>query len=747
MATDTTLESVETLPLRKFTEKAYLDYSMYVILDRALPHLGDGLKPVQRRIVYAMSELGLSARAKYKKSARTVGDVLGKYHPHGDAACYEAMVHMAQSFSFRYPIVDGQGNWGAPDDPKSFAAMRYTEARLAPFAEVLLAELGEGTVDWTTNFDGTLKEPVLLPARLPAVLLNGATGIAVGMATDIPPHNLREVSSAAIHLLENPKAGVAELCQHIQGPDYPTGGEIVTAREDLLRAYQTGSGSVRIRAGYERDNDDIVITELPYQVSGAKVLEQIAAQMTARKLPMVADLRDESDHENPTRLVIVPRSARIDAEALMSHLFATTDLERSYRINLNMIGLDGRPAVKDLRTLLKEWLEFRTATVTRRLQYRLDKVLDRLHILDGLLIAYLNIDEVIAIIRSEDQPKPVLMERFNLSDRQAEEVLNLKLRNLAKLEEMKIRGEQDELSAERDRLQKTLGSKSRLRTLIKKEIAADTEKFGDDRRSRLVERAAAQALDETVLIASEPVTIVLSEKGWVRAAKGHEIDAETLSYRSGDSFLAAALGRSNQQVVFLDSTGRAYTAAAHSLPSARGQGEPLTGRFAPPDGAQFVAVMAGDPDSLYLLTTDAGYGFVARLGDLLARTKAGKTVLSVSKGARVLPPAHVTDPETDQVAAVNAQGQLLVIPSAEIPRLNRGKGIKIQGINPKKLANREEYMVGAVSVAADASLVLHAGKRHLKLKTPDLELYRGDRGRKGKKLPRGFQRVERMRVE
>ena len=747
MPTDTTLESVETLPLQKFTEKAYLDYSMYVILDRALPHLGDGLKPVQRRIVYAMSELGLSARAKYKKSARTVGDVLGKYHPHGDAACYEAMVHMAQSFSFRYPIVDGQGNWGAPDDPKSFAAMRYTEARLAPFAEVLLAELGEGTVDWTTNFDGTLKEPVLLPARLPAVLLNGATGIAVGMATDIPPHNLREVSSAAIHLLENPKAGVAELCEHIHGPDYPTGGEIVTPREDLVRAYQTGSGSVRIRAGYERDNDDIVITELPYQVSGAKVLEQIAAQMTARKLPMVADLRDESDHENPTRLVIVPRSARIDAEALMSHLFATTDLERSYRINLNMIGLDGRPAVKDLRTLLKEWLEFRTATVTRRLQYRLDKVLDRLHILDGLLIAYLNIDEVIAIIRSEDEPKPVLMQRFNLSDRQAEEVLNLKLRNLAKLEEMKIRGEQDELSAERDRLQKTLGSKSRLRTLIRKEIAADTEKFGDDRRSRLVERAAAQALDETALIASEPVTIVLSEKGWVRAAKGHEIDAEALSYRSGDRFLAAALGRSNQQVVFLDSTGRAYTAAAHSLPSARGQGEPLTGRFAPPDGAHFVAVMAGDPDSLFLLTTDAGYGFVARLGDLLARTKAGKTVLSVPKNARVLPPARVTDPETDQVAAVNAQGQLLVIPSAEIPRLNRGKGIKIQGINPKKLASRDEYMVGAVSVAADAGLVLHAGKRHLKLKAADLELYRGDRGRKGKKLPRGFQRVERMRVE
>jgi topoisomerase-4 subunit A len=747
MATDTTPESAERLPLHKFTEKAYLDYSMYVILDRALPHIADGLKPVQRRIVYAMSELGLTARAKFKKSARTVGDVLGKYHPHGDAACYEAMVHMAQEFSFRYPLIDGQGNWGAPDDPKSFAAMRYTEARLAPFAEVLLAELGEGTVEWTTNFDGTLREPTLLPARLPAVLLNGATGIAVGMATDIPPHNLREVSRAAVHLLENPKADVAALCEHIQGPDYPTGAEIVTPREDLLRVYATGSGSLRVRARYEHDNGDIVITQLPYQVSGAKVLEQIAAQMAARKLPMVADLRDESDHEDPTRLVIVPRSNRIDTEALMSHLFATTDLERSYRINLNMVGLDGRPAVKDLCTLLREWLEFRFTTVTRRLQHRLDKVLDRLHVLDGLLIAYLNIDEVIAIIRNEDEPKPVLMQRFSLSDRQAEEVLNLRLRHLARLEEMKIRGEQDELSAERDSLEKTLGSKNRLRTLIKKEIMADSKRYGDERRSRLVERAAAQAMDETALIASEPVTVVLSEKGWVRAAKGHEVDAEGLSYRSGDGFKAAALGRSNQQVVFLDSTGRAYTAAAHSLPSARGQGEPLTGRFSPPDGARFIGVMAGEPDSLWLLATDAGYGFIARLGDLTARTKAGKSVLSVPKNAKVLLPARVSDAETDRVAAVNAQGQLLVIPAAEVPRLNRGKGIKIQGINAKKLAAREEYMLGVVSVPAEASLVLHAGKRHLRLKPSDLDHYHGDRGRKGSKLPRGLQRVDRIYAE
>ena len=747
MTTDTTLENIETLPLHTFTEKAYLDYSMYVILDRALPHIGDGLKPVQRRIVYAMSELGLSARAKFKKSARTVGDVLGKFHPHGDSACYEAMVHMAQGFSFRYPLIDGQGNWGSPDDPKSFAAMRYTEARLAPFSEVLLAELGEGTVDWTANFDGTLKEPVLLPARLPVVLLNGATGIAVGMATDIPPHNLREVSAAAVHLLDNPKAGVEDLCEYIQGPDYPTGGEVITAREDLLAIYRSGGGSVRIRARYEKENGDIIITELPYQVSGNKVLEQIAGQMAAKKLPMVADLRDESDHENPTRLVIVPRSGRIDMEALMLHLFATTDLERSYRVNMNMIGLDGRPAVKDLRTLLGEWLAFRVGTVTRRLQYRLDKVLERLHILDGLMIAYLNIDEVIAIIRHEDEPKPVLMERFSLSDRQAEAILDLKLRHLAKLEEMKIRGEQDELAAERDSLQKTLGSKTRLRTLVKQEIKADTKKYGDDRRTLLVEREAAQAMDETELVPSEPVTIVLSEKGWVRAARGHEIDPASLSYKAGDGFLAAACGRSNQQVVFLDSTGRAYTLAAHGLPSARGQGEPLTGRLNPPDGATFVGVMAGDPDSLFLLASDAGYGFIARLGDMMARARSGKSVLSLPKHARVLAPVPVADAQTDRVAAVNLQGQMLVIPAAEVPRLNRGKGVKIQNVSSKKLASREEYLVGIASVPAGGSLVIQAGKRHLTLKPSDLETYVGDRGRKGVKLPRGLQRVDNLGIE
>ena len=747
MTTESVAGQVEQLPLHQFTEKAYLDYSMYVILDRALPHIGDGLKPVQRRIIYAMSELGLSARAKFKKSARTVGDVLGKFHPHGDSACYEAMVHMAQEFSFRYPLVDGQGNWGSADDPKSFAAMRYTEARLTPFAEVLLAELAEGTVDWVPNFDGTLKEPTLLPARLPVILLNGATGIAVGMATDIPPHNLNEVADAAVHLLEKPKATVEDLCTYIQGPDYPTGAEIITPRAELLQAYQTGSGSIRVRACYDREGEDIVVTELPYQVSGARVLEQIAAQMNNRKLPMVADLRDESDHENPTRLVIVPRSNRIDIDALMSHLFATTDLERSYRVNLNMIGLDGRPQVKDLRSLLREWLQFREQTVRRRLQFRLDKVSSRLHILDGLLVAYLNIDEVIAIIRSEDEPRPVLMKRFNLTELQADAILDLKLRHLARLEEMKIRGEQDELALERDKLEKTLGSSRRLKTLIRKEIIADADSYGDPRRSRLVSRDAARALDETALVPSEPVTIVLSQQGWIRAAKGHEIDPQALNYKAGDGYQASVCARSNQPVVFLDSTGRCYTLPAHSLPSARGQGEPLTGRVNPPDGARFLGVMGGHPDSLYLLSTDAGYGFVARLGDLMARTKSGKAVLTVSKGANVLPPVPLLEQSEDQVAVVSNAGHMLVIAATELPLLSRGKGIKMMGISSRKLASREEFMAAAMAVPAGSSLLVYSGKRHLRLKPADLDAYQGERGRKGRKLPRGLQRVEKLAVE
>jgi topoisomerase-4 subunit A len=740
-------EGVERLPLKNFTEKAYLDYSMYVILDRALPHIGDGLKPVQRRIVYAMSELGLSAAAKYKKSARTVGDVLGKFHPHGDSACYEAMVLMAQPFSYRYPLVDGQGNWGSPDDPKSFAAMRYTESRLARYAEVLLAELGQGTVEWVPNFDGTLEEPALLPARLPNVLLNGATGIAVGMATDIPPHNAREVASACIRLLEEPKATVAELCEHVLGPDYPSEAEIITPREELLQMYESGNGSVRLRARYEIEDGDIVISALPYQVSGGKVLEQIAAQMVAKKLPMVEDLRDESDHENPTRLVIIPRSNRVDTAALMSHLFATTDLERSYRVNFNVIGLDGRPRVKNLRDLVREWLVFRTDTVRRRLQYRLDKVLSRLHILDGLLIAYLNIDEVIHIIRSEDEPKPVLMARFNLSDIQADAILDLKLRHLAKLEEMKIRGEQSDLAAERDELQKILASKQRLRTLIRKELSADAEQYGDERRSPIVVRATAQAFTAESLVSSEAMTVVLSEMGWVRAAKGHDIDPAALNYKAGDAFLAAARGRSNQLAVFVDSTGRTYSVPIHSLPSARGQGEPLTGRLSPPPGAVFIGVVVGNPEDLYLFSSDAGYGFVVKLEDLIAKNKNGKAVLSLPKGARVLAPVPVKDPGSDVVTVVSNRGRLLVFPVAELPQLAKGKGNKIMAIPAAKAASREEFVTAIASVPNGASLIVYAGQRHMSLSRTDLEHYAGERGRRGSSLPRGLQRVDRIMVE
>ena len=741
-------DGIEQVSLQKYTEKAYLDYSMYVILDRALPNIGDGLKPVQRRIVYAMSELGLKATAKFKKSARTVGDVIGKFHPHGDSAAYEAMVLMAQNFSYRYPLVDGQGNWGSPDDPKSFAAMRYTESRLTAYAEVLLGELGQGTVDWVPNFDGTMDEPSVLPAQVPNVLLNGTTGIAVGMATDIPPHNLREVVSAAIHVLQNPRATVAELGEFVQGPDFPTEAEIITPREEIRALYESGRGGLRMRAVWEREDGDIVINALPYQVSGSRVLEQIAQQMQAKKLPMVADLRDESDHEHPTRLVIVPRSNRVDLEALMSHLFATTDLEKTYRVNLNMIGIDGRPAVKSLDVILREWLQFRTTTVRRRLEYRLERVERRLHILEGYLIAYLNIDEVIHIIRTEDKPKPALMARFGLSDTQAEAILELKLRNLAKLEEMKIRGEQDELSRERDQLQLTLGSEARLKTLIRKELEAAAEQYGDERRSPLAAREEARAFSEVELMSADPITVVLSDKGWIRAAKGHDIDPGGLSYKSGDSFKLEAKGRTNQSTVILDSTGRAYTLPSHNLPSARGQGEPVTGRISPPSGATFEGLLLGDAEQRYLLASDAGYGFVAQLGDLHGKNRAGKAVLNLPAGSRVMQPAPV--PRSNDgawVAAVSSEGRLLVFPLEELPQLSRGKGNKIIGIPSARVKSREEFVVSVQVLAEDQSLVILAGKRHLTLKFSELEHYRGERGRRGNKLPRGFQKVDAMRVE
>ncbi len=733
---------IENVPVAKFAEKAYLDYSMYVILDRALPAIADGLKPVQRRIIYAMSELGLSAAAKFKKSARTVGDVIGKYHPHGDSACYEAMVLMAQPFSLRYPLIEGQGNWGSPDDPKSFAAMRYTEAKLTRFAEVLLSELDQGTVDWGANFDGTMQEPKLLPARLPHVLLNGASGIAVGMATDIPPHNVREVVGACIELLEDPDASIATIGKHILGPDYPTDAEIITPRMEIRDMYKSGAGSIRMRAKWGRDDGDVVITALPYQVSGSKVLQQIAQQMQAKKLPMVEDLRDESDHENPTRLVIVPRSSRIDADELMAHLFATTDLERTYRVNLTMIGLDGRPKQYALKEILLEWLEFREATVRLRFEHRLEALKRRLHVLDGFLVAYLNIDEVIRIIRHEDEPKLELIRRFGLSEIQADEILNLRLKYLAKIEEFKIRGEQAELADEREGIEKILGSRARLRAEVRKELERDAAEYGDARRSPIVEREAAKAIDAAALVPSEPVTVVLSDMGWVRAARGHEIDPSTLSYRSGDAFLDAARGRSNQLAVFLDSTGRSYALPAHGLPSAKGHGEPLSSSLQPPPGASFVSVIIGAPEDEYLVATDHGYGFVVKLEEMMAQKRVGKTILNPAKGAKAIHPRRVRDYQKDFVAAVTTEGRLLVFPVAELPQMGRGKGVRIVNVRPQE----NDLMLAAAVLHEDDELVVHAGKRYTILRAADLADYVGKRAQRGLKLARGFQKPERVEI-
>ena len=736
----------EKTPLQSYTEKAYLDYSMYVILDRALPHIGDGLKPVQRRIIYAMSELGLKATAKFKKSARTVGDVIGKFHPHGDAACYEAMVLMAQDFSCRYPLIDGQGNWGSMDDAKSFAAMRYTESRLTRYADLLLGEVGQGTVDWSANFDGTLEEPARLPARLPNILLNGAAGIAVGMATDIPPHNLREVAAACVRLLTAPETTTAELCQYIKGPDFPTRAEIITPKAALLAMYETGNGAVRLRAVWEREAGNIVITALPYQSSGSRILEQIGAQMQARKLPLLADLRDESDHEHPVRLVLIPRSNRVDPEALMLHLYATTDLERSYRVNLNIIGLNGRPRVKDLRGILREWLEYRSRTVRRRLEFRLDNILARLHILEGLLIAYLNIDAVIQIIRESDAPGPMLMARFKLSARQAEAILDLRLRRLARLEEVRIKAELDELNQERKSLAATLASKTRLKALIKKEIEADAEAFGDERRSPLKEGAEARAMEARDLTPAEPVTIILSEKGWARAAKGHEVDPAGLNYRGGDAFRQASRGRSNQLAVFLDSGGRCYALPADSLPSARSLGEPVSARLNPPDGASFAGVMAGPAEAVYLLGSEAGYGFMIRLKDVYTKNRNGRAVLRPPAGAGVLMPAAVADPENGRLAAVSRQGRLLIFPLAELTFLARGKGLKILQIPPAKLKTREDYMVAMTALSATDKLILYSGKNRMTLKPADQARYTGERGLRGALLPRGYRSVYRLEV-
>lgn len=740
-------DGIEQLPLRRFTEDAYLNYSMYVIMDRALPHIGDGLKPVQRRIIYAMSELGLSAAAKYKKSARTVGDVLGKYHPHGDSACYEAMVLMAQPFSYRYPLVDGQGNWGAADDPKSFAAMRYTEARLSKVSEILLSELGQGTVEWQPNFDGTMKEPVTLPARLPHILLNGITGIAVGMATDIPPHNIREVAQACIHLLKEPKTELPQLMEYVKGPDYPTEAEIITPSADIAKIYETGKGSIKMRATFVEESGDIVINALPHQVSGGKVLEQIAAQMQAKKLPMVTDLRDESDHENPTRIVIVPRSNRVDVEQVMQHLFASTDLEKSYRVNLNMLGLDGLPKVKGLKQILTEWIEYRRGVVTRRLQYRLDKVLARLHILEGLLVAFLNIDEIIDIIRTEEHPKQELMERFGLSNTQAEAILEIKLRQLAKLEEVKIRAEQAELAKERDQLQSLLGSNTKLNNLIKKELAADAESYGDDRRSPIVVRSEAKAISAKDLVPSESVTVVLSEKGWGRCAKGHDVEPEKLGYKAGDGFKSSAKGKSNQPVVFIDSSGRSFSADAHSLPSARSQGEPLSGRFSIVAGETLEYTLMAGSNQQYLISSDSGYGFVCKFEDMITRQKAGKALVRLPTGAKLLEPQTTKNIENDDCLVISNEGRMLVFPLKDLPVLAKGKGNKIINIPSARAASREEVVSQIVVVPENANVVLHAGKRKLTLTPKDVDHYRGERGRRGSKLPRGLQRVDSVEVE
>ncbi|AUX85614.1 DNA topoisomerase IV subunit A [Acinetobacter sp. ACNIH2] len=731
--------ATENRSVAEFTERAYLNYAMYVIMDRALPHISDGLKPVQRRIVYAMSELGLKPSGKPKKSARTVGDVLGKYHPHGDSACYEAMVLMAQPFSYRYPFIEGQGNWGSPDDPKSFAAMRYTEAKLSQYSEVLLAELGQGTCDWQDNFDGSMKEPVNLPARVPNILLNGTTGIAVGMATDIPPHNLREVVKGTIALIRNPNLSDEKVAEYIPAPDLPTKAEIITPPSELLKIQTTGRGSYRMRAVYSIEKNEIVITDLPYQVSGSKVITQIADQMQAKKLPLVSDVRDESDHQNPTRLVIVLRSNRIDAEAVMSHLFATTDLESSYRVNMNMIGADGRPQVKSIRRILLEWIEIRKETVTRRLQYHLNKIEKRLHILAGLLIAYLDIDTVIRIIREEEHPKAELMTHFGIDEIQAEAILELKLRHLAKLEEMEIRREQEELEAKAAIIREQLANPESLKSLIINELKEDAKRFGDDRRSPIVQRAEATAISEQDLMPADPVTVVLSEAGWIRSAKGHDIDAENLNFRAGDQYRSHAQGKSNQKVYILDQTGRSYALAINSLPSARGLGEPLSSKLSPVSGVGFLQVLIEDDEAEILAMSTKGYGFKTQAKQLDTNAKAGKAFLTIPEDAKPLPLYPLKS--ATHLALLSSAGRLLIIDLSELPILNKGKGNKLIQLEDK------DQIISMTTLNLDEIIQVVAGQQQLKIKGDDLQKYMGKRATKGQLLPRGYQKANRLLVQ
>ena len=743
---------IDIQPLKEFAEKAYLDYSMYVILDRALPFIGDGLKPVQRRIIYAMSELGLSAKSKPKKSARTVGDVLGKYHPHGDSACYEAMVSMAQDFSYRYPMIIGQGNWGSYDDPKSFAAMRYTEAKLSAYTKLLLVELGQGTVDWKLNFDGTLNEPVYLPSKLPNLILNGVSGIAVGMSTDIPPHNIREVTTLLDKLIDNPEMSLGQLLRSkkFQGPDFPSGGEIITPLSEIKKIYKKGLGTIKIRASFRKEKGRVVIDELPYQISGNKIIEQIAQQMKEKKLPLVTDINDESDHKTPIRVVITPKSSRVDTNELMSHLFATTDLEKTVRVNMNVIGLDGKPKISDLKTLLLEWLKFRFQTVKKRLQFRLNEVETRLHILEGLMIVYLNLDEVIRIIREQEKPKEKLIKKFKLSDQQAESILNLRLRNLAKLEEQRIQIEKDDLESEQKTLTKLLKSKKAINQLIQKEIMEDAKEFGDGRRTTFNEEAEiSQAFDETKLASSDPVTIVLSQSGWVRSAKGSIEEPEKLNYKTGDAYLTSVGGRSNQFVVFIDSTGRVYSIVANSLPSARSQGEPLSSRLNPPDGATFAGIMSGVPDTQWLLSSSNGYGFFGKVGDLYTKNRKGKSCLRVTGGADVLVPADTRNtnyPKNTLIAAAISLGKLVIFPSEQIVEMNKGKGLKIIGIPPKKFKAGKERMVSLVILNSKDSLRVYSGKKPKIIRPDEFHKFLSDRGKRGRSVP-PFKKIDSLAIE
>ena len=739
------IEDNERLPFQDFTEKAYLNYSMYVILDRALPHIGDGLKPVQRRIIYSMSQLGLLSTAKFKKSARTVGDVLGKFHPHGDTACYEAMVLLAQPFSLRYPLLEGQGNWGDPNDPKSFAAMRYTESRLSKYAQIFLAELGQGTVDWATNFDGTLEEPVILPARLPNVLLNGSTGIAVGMATSILPHNLREVTKALIHLID--KADINQICKFIKGPDFPTSAEVITPALEIKKIYKTGRGRIKMRAKFHIEDNEIIFFALPHHASTEKIQEQVTAQMEAKKLPMVSDIRDESDHEEPTRLVLTPRSNRVDLEALTDHLFATTDLEKSFSFNMNVIGINGKPRLKNLLEFLTEWLEFRADTIKKKLNFRLEKISNRLHILKGLLTAFLNIDEVIQIIRSDDTPKKRLIKAFSLTDIQAAAILEIRLRQLAKLEEIKIKSELKELEAQRKHLEKILENEKAFKEYMKEEIRSDAKKYGDKRRSPIKRRKEAEKFSITDVIEIEPVTIILSKNGWIRSAKGHDIDPENVKFKSGDSLSGYLRTKSDKPIIFFDNVGRSYMLYSHTLPSARGNGEPLTGHLSIAADAHIKFMLSGEDFNYFLMGSDRGYGFIVKFTNLLTNYKNGKAVVTLKENSQLLHPQKIIDLEKDHVAAVTSLGRLLIFSLNQLPNLQKGMGNKIISI-PKKEFNSSdgERLKFLKILPLHSILIIHSGKHFFRLTSDKQKDYTGMRGHRGKKLPRGFQNVNRVEI-